>query len=206
VKKKIASWGRRAAVAALVTAVTAGCGIAGLSGPAAKSAVGPPGTITDSAAPSAFVIVVEGRVTGAALSKLVAVTARPGEDLAIVPASPRPQVITESRSPAPTTIAVPGKPLPPGPGATAYQWALYRERLKAWRSKVNTAKQQAAARTRAGLLAWPGRIGFPAYVTAPPGAWANPNSLGHECKLAASALAGLEQTGDRFGGRRVILL
>ena len=124
-------------------------------------------------------------MTGAALSKLVAVTARPGEDLAIVPASPRPQVITESRSPAPTTIAVPGKPLPPGPGATAYQWALYREHLKAWRSKVNTAKQQAAALTRAG---------------------ANPNSLGHECKLAASALAGLEQTGDRFGGRRVILL
>ena len=73
-------------------------------------------------------------------------------------------------------------------------------------SKVTTAKQQAAARTRAEMLAWPGRIGFPAYVTAPPGAWANPNSLGHECKLAASALAGLEQTGDRFGGRRVILL
>jgi outer membrane protein OmpA-like peptidoglycan-associated protein len=206
VKKKIVGWGGRAAGAAIIAAITAGCGLSGLSGPAAKPAVGPPGIVTDSTAPSAFVIVVEGRVTGAALSKLVAVTARPGEDLAIVPASPQLQAITESRSPAPTTIAVPGKPLPPGPGATAYQWALYRERLKAWRSKVNTAKQQAAARTRAGLLAWPGRIGFPAYVTAPPGAWANPNSLGHECKLAASALAGLEQTGDRFGGRRVILL
>jgi outer membrane protein OmpA-like peptidoglycan-associated protein len=206
VKKKIVGWGRRAAVAALVTAVTAGCGLSGLSSPAAKSAVGPPETITDSAAPSAFVIVVGGKVAGAALSRLVAVTARPGEDLAILPASPQPQAITESRSPAPTTITVPGKPLPPGPGATAYQWAMYREHLKVWRGKVKTAKEEAAARTSAEMSAWLGRIGIPAYVTAPPDAWANPNSLGHECKLAASALAGLEQTGDRFGGGRVILM
>jgi hypothetical protein len=205
--KKIAGWGGRAAGAAVITAVTAGCGISGLSGPAPKPAVGPPLRVTRPAAPSAFVIVVGGRVAGAALSKLVATTARPGEELEIVAARPRPQAVTASSSPAPTTITVPGKPLPPGRGATTYQWALYRKGLKVWRSKVKVAEQQVAARTHADLLAWARRLRIPASVTAPAGAWANPNSLGHECKLAASAFAGLDQrAGDRFGRRRVVLL
>jgi outer membrane protein OmpA-like peptidoglycan-associated protein len=84
---------------------------------------------------------------------------------------------------------------------------LYRKSLKVWRGKVKAARQQVAARTHAELMAWSRRLGIPAYVTAPAGAWANPNSLGHECKLAASALAGLDQrAGDRFGPRRVALL
>jgi outer membrane protein OmpA-like peptidoglycan-associated protein len=84
---------------------------------------------------------------------------------------------------------------------------LYRKSLKVWRTKVKAAEQQVAARMHADLLAWARRLKVPAYVTAPAGAWANPNSLGHESKLAASAFAGLDQrAGDRFGRRRVVLL
>ena len=184
VKKKIASWGGRAAVAALVTAVTAGlCRLSG-SGPArggtgrgaARNCYGQHGAF---GVPWSWWVA---KWLVAALSRLVTATCSSrGGVFAIVPASTRGlRPLRSARSPAPTTITVPGKPLPPGPGATAYQWdPVPGAPDKTWRSKVKTAKQQAAARTRAEMLAWPGRIGLPAYVDRSSRCLGqNPNSLG----------------------------
>jgi hypothetical protein len=206
--KKNLGRGGRAAGAAAIAAITAACGISGLSSPAAKPQTGPPVMVTEQISPSAFVAVVGGTGTGHALSWLVSATARPREDFDVLQAGSRPKVLLGSTSPAPAMVIVPGKPAAPGPGATAYLWAVYRKGLKTWHSQISTGKGQVATRTHAATSAWARRLQILAIVSGEnPSSLRDPNSLADECELASSALAGLDQeAGNRFGDRRVLLL
>src|SRR5215469_3892466 len=123
--------------------VTAGCGISGLYSAAAKPTTGPPVTLTKHAAPSALVMVVDGGIAGPALARFVVATARPDEDLDIIRVGSPPGTLVASVSPAPVRVVVPGKPVPPGSGATAYQWAVYRKRLKSWDGEILAGRQDA---------------------------------------------------------------
>jgi outer membrane protein OmpA-like peptidoglycan-associated protein len=217
--KKIVCNGRAAAAAAAAAAITAACGLPGLSSPAARLQTGPPVTVTESAPPSVLVAVVDSPAAGQAVARLVRATARPREDVDILAAGLRPQVLLESGSPAPARVTVTGKPAAPGAGATTYLRAEYRRALDAWHTKISAAENEVATRTRAATSVWARRFlvlpkiigsrSVPAGRGGPedPGSRANPGSLADECKLAAGALAGLgQEAGSRFGARRVILL
>jgi len=208
--KKITGWSGRVAGAAVIAAIVAGCGIAS---PASKSATGPPERVTENIAPSALVVVVDGRVAGRTVSGLVSATARPQEDLDILQAGARPHLLLAASSPRPAAVVVAGKPVAPGPGATAYLWAGYRKDLRTWQNQKSAGKREVAARTHAATSARAHRLPIPAAVTGTTGAGgyrsvpADPDSLATGSNLAASAVAGLDQeAGDRFGGRRVIVL
>ena len=160
--KKITDWNGRVAGAAVIAAVVAGCGIAS---PAPKSATGPPVKVTENIAPSALVVVVDGRVAGRTLSGLVSATARPQEDLDILQAGARPHLLLAASSPAPAAVVVTGKPVAPGPGATSYLWAGYRKDLRTWQNQKSAGKREAAARTHAATSAWAHRLAIPAAAT-----------------------------------------
>src|SRR5215469_125286 len=201
--KKITGWSGRVAGAAVIAAIVAGCGIAS---PAAKSAPGPPERLTENIAPSALVVVVDSRVAGRTVSGLVSATARPQEVLDILQAGARPHLLLAASSPRPAAVVVAGKPVAPGPGATAYLWAGYRKDLRTWQNQKSAGKREVAARTHAATSAWAHRLPIPAAVTGTTGAGgyrsvpADPDSLATGSNLAASAVAGLDQeAGDRFG-------
>jgi hypothetical protein len=143
--KRLVRWSCPAVGAVLVTA---GCGVSGLYSPAAKPTTEPPVAITWHAAPSALVAVVDGTGIGPALSGLVAATAGPKEDLDILSVSPRPEALIASASPAPAKVVIPGKPVAPGKGATAYAWGLYRKSLKTWDGEFRAGERDAATRTQ----------------------------------------------------------
>ena len=187
--------------------ITAGCGISGLYSTAAKPATGPPVPLTEHVAPSALVMVVDGDIAGPALPSFVVATARPDEDLDIIRVGSPPGTLVASVSPAPVQVVVPGKPVPPGSGTTAYQWAVYRRRLKSWDGEILAGRQDVIARTRAGVSAWARRLGITAKVSGLPQVGGDPGSMADECRLAAGAMAGLDQgAAGRFGSRRVIVL
>ena len=206
--KKIVGWGGRAAGAGAIAAITAACGVSGLSSPAAKPPTGPPVVITENTPLSAFVAVVDGTMTGHALFWLVSATARPREDLGVLQAGSRRKVLLGSTSPAPAMVRVPGKPAAPGPGATAYQWAVYRKGLKTWYGQISAGKREVVTRTHAATSAWARGLQIPANVSGEdPSSLRDSDSLADACELATNALAGLEQeSGNRFGDRRVLLL
>jgi outer membrane protein OmpA-like peptidoglycan-associated protein len=202
--KKIVGLCCLAAGAALITA---GCGVSGLYSAAAKPATGPPVTLTKHAAPSALVMVVDGDIAGPALARFVIATALPDEDLDIIGVGSPAETVVASVSPAPVQVDVPGKPVPPGSGATAYQWAVYRKRLKSWDGGILAGRQDVVTRTQVGVSAWAGRLGITAKVTGLPEVGGDPGSMADECRLAAGAMAGLDQeAAGRFGSRRVIIL
>jgi outer membrane protein OmpA-like peptidoglycan-associated protein len=196
----------RSCLAAAVALVTAGCGISGLDSAMARPAAGPSVTLTEHAAPSVLVMVTDGAATGPAMARLAAATARPDEDLDILRAGPRPGTLVASNSPTAARIRVVGKPTAPARGATAYLRGLYREHLKMWRGEITAAQRAVATRTRAGTSVWARRLGIPARVAGLPHISGDLGSLADECKVATSAMAGLEEAGNRFGQRRVILL
>jgi len=196
----------RSCLAAAVALATAGCGISSLDSAMAKPVAGPSVTLTERAAPSVLVTVTDGAATGPALARFVAATARPDEELDILRAGPRPQTLIASSSPAAARIGVVGKPTAPGHGATAYLQGLYREHLRTWRGEISAAQRAVVTRTRAGTSAWVRRLGIAARVAGLPHIGGDLGSMADECKVATSAMAGLEEAGDRFGPRRVILL
>lgn len=198
--KKIARRSCLAAGAAVITAITAGCGITGLSSAAAKPGIGPPVHLTEYVAPSTFVTVTDGTVPGPGLPSLIAATAQPNEDLEILEAASLPAMIVAAGSPAPAEVTVAGRPAPPGSGATSYQWALYQKSLTAWHRKITAGKREMAARTRAATTEWVRGLRIP---NRAPGL-ASP--LAEECALATSAIAGLDEAGARFSSRRVLLV
>ena len=202
--KRIVGLGCLATGAALITA---GCGMSGLYSAAAKPATGLPVIVTEHVAPSAMVTVVDGTTVGLALPRLVIGTARPEEDLDVIGVGPRPGTLVASTSPAPAQVVVAGKPVAPGSGATAYQWAQYQKRLKSWDGEVVAGRREVVARTQAGTSGWARRLGITAKVTGVPEVGGDPGSMADECRLAAGAMAGLDQeAAGRFAARRVILL
>lgn len=204
--KKITRRGGLAAGAGLLAATLAGCGLSGLTGSMGRPVTGPPVTLTQDIAPSVLVTVAGGTVPGPALSGLVAATARPREDIDILQAGSRPETVVTSSSPAPAKVVVPGKPAAPGGGLTSYQRAGYDKLLQRWHDEIAAGEQAAAARTRNAMSAWSRGLQIAERVSGSGSAGGDPGSLAGECALATSALVGLEEAGNHFGSRRVLLL
>ena len=200
--RKIIQWGGVVSVAVAL----AGCGALDVGGPAALPSAGPPVTITQEVAPSALVAVLNGRAFGSALSGLVPATARPREDLTVLQAGTPPRSVLSSAAPPPPAVVVAGRPAAPGKGATSYLSAQYASRLKHWRGAVAAGRQAESAKARDAVSAWLRGLGLRARtgrLDDPPG---SAGSLAAESADAASALAGLEEDGNVFGGRRVLVL
>jgi outer membrane protein OmpA-like peptidoglycan-associated protein len=155
--------------------------------------------------PSAFVAVVPVAADGPALSRLVAATARPLENVDILEAGAA-KVLVASAAPPAARVAVLGKPAAPGAGATSYQRAAYGKHLESWQAEIATDERAVGARTSATLSAWVTALGIQQKVNEIP-VGADPGNLADECAVAASAMAGLGQAaGDIYGSRRVILV
>ncbi len=189
-----------------LTAVLAGCSLNGIGDPPKAPPPGPPVVITQRAARSALVSVLDGAASGAALAHLVKATARPLEDLAVLRAGAPAQTVVSSVSPEPPTVLVAGKPAAPGGGETSYQAAQYADRSRRWRGQVAAGRRAEAAQMSGALASWLRGLGLPAWAdeAADPGP---ASSLAGESVAASSALAGLEEeNGNPFGSRRVIVL
>jgi outer membrane protein OmpA-like peptidoglycan-associated protein len=184
-----------------------GCSLSSVGNPAGGSATGSKVTIRQDVAPSTLLAVIPGPASGAALSALVASTARPREDVRLLQAGPPATTIVASDSPAPTQVVMAGPPAAPGSGATAYQSAQYTKRLTAWLAERAADGQAEVAQTRKKVSQWLGSLGIPQKISKladPPG---EAGSLAAESAVAASALADLEQqAGDVFGSHRVLVL
>jgi outer membrane protein OmpA-like peptidoglycan-associated protein len=200
--RKIIQWGGVVSVAVAL----AGCGPLDVGGPAAAPSAAPPVTITQAAAPSALLAVLNGRAFGPSLSGLVSATARLREDVTVLQAGTQPRTVLSSAAPAPPTVVVAGRPRAPGKGATSYLSAQYASRLKHWGTVVAAARQTEATQARDTVSAWLRGLGLSARtdrLADPPGP---AGSLAVESADAASALAGLEEAGNVFGGRSVLVL
>ena len=201
--KKIMQWGAAVSVAVAL----AGCGLLGMGGSATAPSPGPPVRITEHVAPSALVAVLNGRTFGPALSGLVTATARPLENLTVLQAGTPPRSVVSSAAPAPPVMVVAGRPAAPGKGSTSYLSAQYVGRLKHWqaRGRRGTAGRDGQDQgygvrvaARPGTAGQDRRAGRPARAAG---------SLAAESADAASVLAGLEEEyGNKFGGRRVLVL
>jgi OOP family OmpA-OmpF porin len=187
--------------------VLSGCGLSSVGGPATARPTGPSVTITQDAAPSALLAVLDGPVFGPALADLVNATARPRENLAVLLAGTSPRTVLSSASSPPPTVVVAGKPAAPGGDETTYQAAQYAAHVKRWKDEVAAGRQAEAAQASSAVSAWLRGLALPAkarQLADPP---AQADSLTTESEDAASALAGLEEAdGNVFGGRRVIVL
>ncbi len=204
-KVRIARRSHLAAGAAAIVAATVGCGSI-LGAPADGRTTTAPMPLTEQVAPSLLVVVPGSGGMGQLLSQVVTATARPREDLEVLKADQRGRALIASDSPPPASVVVPGKPVPPGPDASSYQQARYRERLTHWHVQMAAAKRMVAARTMAADAAW--IRGLP-LRTAMTGSSSSPGaaSLPGECVLATSAVSGvIDQAGGHFGASRVILL
>jgi outer membrane protein OmpA-like peptidoglycan-associated protein len=167
-------------------------------------------TLTSRVASSAFVAVVPGTrapdALGPSLSRIVAATARPGEDLELLRAGPKPDVLVAANAPPPATVVIPRKPAAPEAGATAYQQATYHNSLMVWQGEVASARRELVARTAAAMSSWAANLAVQARVGSSAGAETGPGNLAAECAVADDALDGLQQlAGGAFGGRQVIM-
>ncbi|MGH3230398.1 MAG: OmpA family protein [Streptosporangiaceae bacterium] len=182
----------------------AGCNLASSS---AGPATGPSVTVGQSVPDTALLTVLNGPASSQALSRLVASTAQPNEDIRVLQAGTPARTIVASDSPAPATVVIPGEPRSPGGGQTDYQMAEYTKRHTAWQGKRAADLAAGAARTRADTVAWLAGLDLSqklGRLTDPP---ADQGNLAAESAAAASALAGLEEAaGDTFGPHRVIVL
>ena len=202
-KARIARHCYLAAGAAATVAATAGCS-AILAAPAASRTAPAPLTLTARAAPSLLVAVAGPDGMSPLARQVIAATARPREDLDVLRAGQRGRPPLASTSPSPVRVTVPGRPVAPGPGASAYQQSQYRNALTHWHDEVRAGRRAVAARTKAALAGWAGSLRLPVAVPGPADQPAA--SLPGECPLAAAAVTGLvNEAGSRFRGRVVLL-
>lgn len=204
-KVRIAHRSHLAAGAAAIVAATVGCGSV-LGAPADGLTTTAPMPLTEQVAPSLLVVVPGSGGMGQLLSQVVTATARPREDLEVLKADQRGRALIASDSPPPASVVVPGKPTPPGPGASSYQQARYREGLTHWHLLVAAAKRMVAARTMAADAAWIRNLRLPATMTGSPSIPGAASLLG-ECALATSAVSGvIDQANGHFGASRIVVL
>ncbi len=197
---------RAAATRGLAAAICLALGVSGCTLSRQAQAISRV-TFTEPAVSSALVAVVPGPAAGPSLARLVAATARPGEDVDVLAAGATAAVLAAATSPPPARATAPGRPAAPGGGATPFQQAEYRHSLARWQGEVAGARRAVAARTGAALAAWASSLDIAGKVSRLPGAAGPAASLAGECGAAASALAGLDEVaGAGFGGRRVVLL
>ena len=138
----------------------------------------------------------------------MASTARPNEDVRILQAGTPASDDRRVRLPRAVGDHHAGPPLAPGGGQTDYQTAQYAKRLKAWQAKHAAEVRAEAAQTRDEGLGLADRAWDPAEdqqlgrsARRPGLAWPP------RARVAASALAGLEEeAGNIFGRHRVIVL
>jgi outer membrane protein OmpA-like peptidoglycan-associated protein len=164
-------------------------------------------TFTEPTAGSVLVAAVDGPAAGPSLARLIAATARPGEDVDVLEAGATAAVLAAATSPPPARTTAPGRPAPPGGGATPFQQAEYHRSLARWKGEAASAKLAVTARTDAALAAWTSALDIAGKVGRLPGPARPAGSLASESGAVASALAGLgEAAGASFGGRRVVVL
>lgn len=197
----------RIAVPAGTVLMAAGCGLASIGSPATAQRTGPSVTITQTAKPSALFVVLAGPASGPAVAKLVADTARLGEDVRVLASGTPAKTILASDSPAPASTVIAGPPLAPAGGQTSYQSAQYARKLGAWRAGRAAEARAIAAQTEGRVSAWLSTFSIAQRLSRladPPAAEGSPAA---ESADAASAMAGLQQgAGNVYGGRRVIVL
>jgi outer membrane protein OmpA-like peptidoglycan-associated protein len=153
-----------------------------------------------------MLVAVAGRGGTGQVAQVIPATARPREDLAVLKAQVRGRAVVASQSPSPARVRVPGPPASPGPGASGYQLARYRNARKTWRAEVAAGLHDAGTRTTAATEAWVHGLRLDAALAGPPPSEAA-SALPAECAVAASAASGLvDQAGSEFGARRVLLL
>ena len=193
--------------AAVAVTLLAGCNLSNPAGSPGGPQTGPSVTVTPDVAATALLTVMNGPASGPALSRLVASTARPNEDIRILQAGTPARTIVASDSPAPPAIVLPGQPRPPGDGQTDYQMAQYDKRQQAWQAKRAADLAAGAAQTRANTSAWLAGLDLPEKLSRLADPPADRGSLAAESGIAASAVAGLEEeAGNIFGTHRVIVL
>jgi outer membrane protein OmpA-like peptidoglycan-associated protein len=191
--------GSAAAVLGILVIALAGCQLG--AQPRAVSSL----TMTSPAASSALVVVADSDA-GPALSRLVAASARPDEQIDVLGDGAPAPVLVAASAPGPVAVTVSRRPISPGTGATSFQRAEYQRSLDRWQRSVAAAEQAAHSHTRAALAAWSSSLGIEARIGRLPEAGSSA-SLGRESTTAASAVADLGQAaGGTFGGRRVLLL
>jgi len=196
-------YGQVVGVAGLVT-LAAGCGISSLTNAPAKAVSGPPAHLTEDVSPSVLVAVAGGSGSGQSLGTLMAATALPREDVAVVRPTEPPQTVIASISPPPATVVAPGRPSPPGSGATSYLKAGYDKRLQHWQAVFAADKRAVVTRTQQVVSSWERGLALPHRLTLSGDGSAT--GLVQECSVAASVLTGIEQDGRGFGARRLVLL
>ena len=201
---RIARRGHLAAGAVAIVAATVGCGSV-LGAPAGDPTTAPI-RLTEQVAPSLLVVVPGPADMDQLLRQVVTATVRPRENLQVLKAGPRGRALIASESPWPVSVTVPGKPAPPGSGASSYQQARYQKDLTNWRGQVAAGQRMVAARTQAADEAWIRSLRLQAVVTGSPSS-PEAAALPAGCAIAASTVSGMiDQAGGRFGARRVVLL
>ena len=183
-----------------------GCGLSSMGGPPGGPATGPAVTITQHVAPSALLTVMNGPASGPRLSALVAATGRPRENVRILQAGVSAKMIVASDSPPPATIVLPVPPVAPSGGQTDFQSAQYARKLKAWRATRAADVRADAVETREKVTAWVSGLEILQKISKLADPPADEGTLAAESTIAASALAGLEEAGNTFGSRRVVVL
>ena len=196
--KKMTRRSRVATAAAAVAVAATGCS-PGLFDAPRPPAVGGQVLLTEHVTSSALVAVTAAGLENSTLLQAIGATARPLEHLDVAWASGT-QALVASSSPAPAIVRIPAKPAPPGRGATSYQEAVYRKAQVHWDGQFTAAQREVASRTAAGTETWIRR------QLARIGSSSGQGSLGADCDVASSVLAGLtDQAGARFGGRVVLM-
>ena len=196
-------YSRAAGVACLAT-LAAGCGISSLTNVPGKAASGTALHLTEHVSSSVLIAVVNGADADQSLGTLLAATALPREDVAVVRPGVSPRTVVASTSPAPVTVVAPGRPDSPGSSATSYLKAGYNTRLKHWRAEFVADKKAVVTRTQQVVSAWEHSLALPQRLNQSDDGPAA--SLVQECSVASSVLTGLEQDSRNFGPRRVLLL
>lgn len=189
---------RFAATAAAVAVATTGCS-PGLFGTPPSPAAAGQVVLTEDVTPSVLVAVTAAGPENASLLQVIGATARPLEHLDITSVTGT-QTLVASSSPAPAVVRIPAKPTLPARGATSYQEAVYHKAQVHWDGQYAAAQREVASRTAASTETWVGS------QLARVGSGSGQGSLGSECDVASSVLAGLsDQAGNRFGGRVVLM-
>jgi len=189
-----------AAAAGASTFVTAGCGLAALSGAAADNGSASPARLTEHVPAVALVMVAGPMVTGANLARTVIATAQPSEYLDILTPGTPPDAVVSAQAPGPVTVAAPGRPAAPGPDASSYQSAVYRKQVERWNAEVAAGRRAVTARTAAATAAWSHGLRIPRTIRG------GDVDLAGETAAAASVVAGLAEAGSHVGARCVVVL
>ena len=145
----------------------------------------------------------------ATLSSLVAATARGREHL-FIRDSGTGALLAASVAPGPPRVTVPGRPAPPGPGATSFQKSRYQQAMARYWSARRAAWAELRREMHARLLAWVHMTVRRAASRLHPADARTGAAPGGTLDAALSRLAGdtssLAQAGLDYGGHEVIAI